>query len=105
MVGVKKKTKRKIENEGRYGRFKTRRSRRMIFVKVPGGRTVVHFKERKPKRARCAGCGAVLGGTIRERPYKMANMAKSKKRPSRVYGGYLCTKCVRKKIIEEARKK
>ena len=105
MVGSKRKTKRKIEREGRFGRFKSRRSRRMVFVKVPGNRTVIQFRERKPKAARCANCGAVLGGVPRERPFRMKKMAKSRKRPSRIYGGYLCTRCVRKKIIEEARKK
>jgi len=103
MVGTSKKTKRKIEREGRYGRYKTRRSRRMAFVKVPGGRTVVQFKARKHKHARCAGCGAVLKGISRERPYRMKKTAKNRKKVSRIYGGYLCSRCAKKKIIEGAR--
>ena len=103
MVGARKKTKRKIEREGRYGRFKTRRSRRMLFVKIPGSRTVVQFKERKPKPAKCASCGAVLKGIAREKKYKMQKMAKSRKKVSRAYGGYLCSRCLKKKIIKGAR--
>lgn len=98
------KVKRKIELEGRFGRYKARRRYRQIFVKVPGGRTVVHYKEKKPKVAKCASCGAVLKGIAHERKYKMQKMARSKKRVSRKYGGYLCSRCARKKIIEEAKK-
>ena len=105
MVGVKRKTKTKIERKGRFGRFKARKAFRMVFVKAPGGKTKVQFKKRKPGKAKCASCGAQLSGTARERPYKMKNMPKTKKRPTRAFGGYLCTKCARKVIIKEARKK
>ena len=95
--------KQRIELEGRYGRYKSRRRYRQIAVKVPGGRTVVHYKEKKPKAARCAGCGVILKGVSNERKYKMRKMAKSKKKVSRKYGGYLCSRCAKKKIIEGAR--
>jgi len=85
------------------GRHKSRSLRR-VFVKTPGGRTVLHYRKRKPKNPKCRSCGAVLKGVPRERPYKMKKMTKSKKRPSRIYGGNLCSRCVRKKIIEKARK-
>jgi len=85
------------------GRYKSRTLRR-VFVKTPGSRTVLHYRKRKPKNAKCGSCGAVLKGVPRERPYKMKKMAKSKKRPSRIYGGNLCSGCARKKIIEKARK-
>ena len=104
MVGKKAKTRIKVEREGRYGKYKSRCAYRLIYVKVPGGRTVIHYKRRKPKNAKCAECGAKLSGTLRERPYKMKNLAKTKKRPTRAYGGYYCTRCSRKKIMEEARK-
>lgn len=72
---------------------------RKIFVKVPGGNTNVQYRKKKPAKAKCADCGAVLQGVARERPYKMQNMPKSQKRPTRPYGGKLCSKCTRKKII------
>ena len=78
---------------------------RKVFVKTPGGKTAVHLRKRKPASAKCAGCGAVLSGVPRERPYKMQNMPKTKKRPDRPFGGNLCTKCARKKIVAEARAK
>lgn len=78
---------------------------RKVFVKTPGGNTATHYRKRKPSAAKCASCGAVLSGVPRERPYKMQNMPKTKKRPERIYGGNLCSKCSRKKIISEARSK
>lgn len=82
---------------------KRSRSLRKIFVKTPGGRTTVHYKYRKPKVAHCGKCGAKLKGIARERPYKMKKMAKTKKRPTRPYGGVLCSRCMRKLFVEKAR--
>lgn len=82
---------------------KRSRSLRRIYVKTPGGRTVVHYKRRKPKAAKCGKCGAVLKGIARERPYKMRKMAKSKKRVSRPYGGNLCSRCMMELFVEKAR--
>ena len=95
--------KRKVELEGRYGRYKSRKRYKQVFVKVPGGRTVVQYKEKEPKPAKCALCKVILKGVASKRPAKMQNIAKSRKKVSRKYGGYLCSKCSRKKIIEDAR--
>ena len=86
------------------GRKKSRTFRR-IKVKTPGGNTKVHYKRRKPSKAKCTGCGAVLAGVARALPRKMQNMPKTKKRPTRPYGGVLCTKCMRNKIKQKARQK
>ncbi|MBR9691705.1 50S ribosomal protein L34e, partial [Candidatus Woesearchaeota archaeon] len=103
MVGSKRKTKSKIQREGRYGKFKSR-SKKLKYVKTPGGRTVVHYKNKKISKARCAGCGKQLAGTLRASAAKMKNLPKTKKMPERPYGGNLCSSCMRKKIISEARK-
>ncbi|MBI2652439.1 50S ribosomal protein L34e [Candidatus Woesearchaeota archaeon] len=79
------------------------RSLRKVFRKVPSGRVSIHYKKRKPKAARCGNCGATLKGVPRELPYKMRSMAKTKKRPERPFGGVLCSKCMRQKIIEKVR--
>ena len=94
----------KVQRAGRYGRFKSRKSLRQVFVKTPGGKTVVHYKRRKPGKAHCTECGAPLSGIPRVLPIKMKNLSKTAKRPERPYGGFLCSKCARKKIIEEFRK-
>ena len=79
------------------------RSLRKVFRKVPGGRTTIHFKKRKPKSATCKSCKAVLKGVPRELPFKMRSMAKTKKRPERPFGGVLCSKCMRVEIINKVR--
>jgi len=86
------------------GKYKSRTYRR-IHVKTPGGINKIHYKKRKPSKAHCAGCGAILSGIPRERPYKMQNIPKTMKRPERPYGGMLCSRCARRKIIAEARLK
>ncbi|MBI4452650.1 50S ribosomal protein L34e [Candidatus Woesearchaeota archaeon] len=79
------------------------RSLRKLYRKVPGGRTAIHFKRRKPKAPHCSNCGAVLKGIPRELPYKMRSMAKTKKRPERPFGGSLCSRCMRLEMIKRAR--
>lgn len=84
------------------GKHKSGRLRK-VFRRTPGSRVVVHYKERKPHNAHCAQCGAALHGVAREKPSKMHNLPKSKKRPTRAYGGNLCSECAKKRITEEAR--
>ncbi|MEM4259664.1 MAG: 50S ribosomal protein L34e [Candidatus Woesearchaeota archaeon] len=78
------------------------RSYRRVKVRVTKS-TVARYLKRKPKIAHCANCGAVLKGVPRERPYKMHNMPKTKKRPERPYGGVLCSSCSRETIKSYAR--
>ena len=76
------------------------KSLRKIKVRI-ASKTKTVYRKRKPGKARCGACGRLLGGALRERPYKMRNIAKTKKRPERTYGGVLCSGCVRKKIIDK----
>jgi large subunit ribosomal protein L34e len=85
-------------------RFKSRTFRR-VHVKTPGGDTKLQYKKRKPSKAKCTGCGKLLSGVPRERPYKMQRLSKTQKRPERPYGGVLCSKCSRDKMVEKARSK
>lgn len=84
------------------GRHKSRTFRR-IFKRTPGGDTRLYYIKRKPKKAHCAKCGAVLSGVPRERPYKMKKLSKTEKRPQRPFGGNLCSRCTRLMILEKAR--
>lgn len=82
---------------------KRSRTFRRIYKKTPGGRNVLRYEKRKPRKARCSNCGTVLAGVPRVRDFKMQNMAKTKKRPSRAYGGVLCSKCTRNLLKQKAR--
>lgn len=84
---------------------KKSRTFRRIKRKTPGGRTVLRYEKRKPRKARCSNCGKDLAGVPRERDFKMQNMPKTMKRPSRAYGGKLCSKCTREHLKQKARSK
>ena len=79
------------------GRFKSRSLRR-VKVKTPGGTVTIHYKERKPEKAKCGVCKGALAGVPREIPSKLGKLSKSQRRPSRYAGGNLCSKCSRQKI-------
>ncbi|MBS3126783.1 50S ribosomal protein L34e [Candidatus Woesearchaeota archaeon] len=84
------------------GRLKSGRLRK-VFVKTPGGRTTLHYRQRKPSKAICASCKKQLAGVPRELPSIMRNLPKTKKRPERPYGGVLCSACMRLLIQQQAR--
>jgi len=85
------------------GRYRSRSLRR-VKIRTPGGENKVSFRKRKPSKAICSECKAILPGVPRERPTKMQNMPKSEKRPERPYAGNLCSKCMRKVMVAKARK-
>lgn len=80
------------------------RSKRRVFRITPGGRNSLQFKRRKPSAAKCGACGSKLLGVPRDIPNKIKNMPKTHKRPERPFGGVLCSGCMRKQIISQARK-
>ena len=84
------------------GKHKSGRYRK-IFVRTPGSRTVVHFRERKPSKAICGSCKKQLAGVPRERPAIFNKLSKTAKRPERPFGGVLCSKCTRTLMKNKAR--
>lgn len=81
---------------------KRSRSKRRVKVKLTR-ETVIHYEDRRPKLARCGGCGAELKGVPRLKKSEITNIAKTKKRPERPFGGVLCSKCMRDKMREKIR--
>lgn len=81
-------------------KFRSRTFRR-VFVRTPKGRTLMHYRFRKPSKARCAVCKQVLLGVVNGRPSELRKVSKSEKRPERPYGGVLCSKCMRERIFDE----
>ena len=59
--------------------YKRSRSLRRLQIKVPGGRTVLHYKERKLGKAKCGSCGGILTGVQRKRNLKCINCQKQRK--------------------------
>ena len=79
------------------------RSYRRIYRRTPGGRIVIHYKRRKPNKAKCAVCGAELHGVPRGTPVEIRKLPKTGRRPERPYGGYLCQRCLKRLMIQKAR--
>jgi len=84
------------------GKHKSGRYRK-IFVKTPGGRVKIHYREYKPGKAKCASCKSPLAGVPSGSHNKIANLPKSQKRPERPYGGNLCSACTRLLLKAKAR--
>ena len=84
------------------GRLKSRRLRR-VSVTTPGGKTVKHYRQRKPSAVKCAIYGTPLAGVPKVRDSKMRNLPKSQRRPERPYGGVLSSKAMRDVIKDQAR--
>ncbi len=85
-----------VQGNKKSGRF------RKVQRKVPGGRTVTRYEERRPRQAHCGESGKPLHGIPRRSASEARNAPKSSKRPERPYGGVLGSEAMRKKMLEEA---
>ena len=74
-----------------------------IRVRTPSGKVVTKIEEARPSFAKCASCGKPLHGIPRLIPAKMRKLPKTKRRPERPYGGYLCSECSREMFREKTR--
>lgn len=74
-----------------------------VKVRTPSGKVVIRFKKSKPSFAKCAVCGKTLHGIKRLGRVELRKLAKSKRRPERPYGGYLCSECSRETFREKVR--
>lgn len=74
-------------------------------ITTPGGSKKTHYLKKKNANAKCASCGKGLNGVPKTTDDRMKKISKTKKRPERAYGGNLCAKCLKNKIIAENNKK
>lgn len=77
-------------------RYRTHSLRR-VYVRTPGGEIVIHYEKRPWGTPRCALCKRPLFGVPRD-SRKLKDLPKTKKRPERPYGGYLCAECLRREL-------
>ncbi len=85
-------------------RFRSRTFRR-VYTRTPGSNVVIHYKKRKPSKQKCANCSAILKGLKSDIPSKINKQTKSRKTIKRMFGGFLCSKCSRREIINRTRNK
>jgi len=84
------------------GKYKSR-SKRKIFVKVPGNNIKVHYRPRKPGKAVCCVYGTPLSGVPRGNKTDIRSLPKTQRRPERPYGGVLSSRAMREKMKAKAR--
>ncbi|AWR97306.1 50S ribosomal protein L34e [Acidianus sulfidivorans JP7] len=76
------------------------RSYRKIHVRLPSGKSVIHYERKKNNTAKCQICGKELFSVDTN---KITNLSKSEKRPNRIFGGVLCHECVETLIKQVVR--
>lgn len=84
--------------------FLKSRSYKKNYRRTPGGRTVVHYEKRKNTPMKCGKCGNILAG-VPVKDSERRKLPKSLKRPERMFGGVLCSKCLKiilKKIVRSS---
>ncbi|XP_076065931.1 large ribosomal subunit protein eL34-like [Oratosquilla oratoria] len=74
-------------------------SNKRHIVKTPGGRHVYHYDKKIRRAPSCGNCKVRLAGIKRARPSELHRLSKRLKRVNRAYGGHLCHRCVRERII------
>ncbi|MFH1750124.1 MAG: 50S ribosomal protein L34e [Candidatus Micrarchaeota archaeon] len=79
------------------------RSAKKRTVKTPGGRVARIYKAKKTSKAPCAICRGLLRGVPNLGRSGMRKLAKTEKRPERMFGGVLCGNCLRALIREKIR--
>eukprot|EP00616_Rhizochromulina_sp_CCMP1243_P002775 CAMPEP_0118967238 /NCGR_PEP_ID=MMETSP1173-20130426/4657_1 /TAXON_ID=1034831 /ORGANISM="Rhizochromulina marina cf, Strain CCMP1243" /LENGTH=113 /DNA_ID=CAMNT_0006916175 /DNA_START=42 /DNA_END=383 /DNA_ORIENTATION=- len=75
------------------------KSNRTKAVKTPGGKVVFHIVKKRSKGPRCGETGAQLHGIKQLRSKQYKNVHKRERTVARAYGGVLCGKAVRNRIL------
>ena len=81
------------------------RSKKRKQVKTPGGKNILHYEDKRTLKAKCAVCKKEIHGVPQKNNVQMKNLPKVKKRPTRMYGGYLCPSCLKVALKESIRSK
>jgi len=78
--------------------YNTNSNKRRI-VRTPGGRLVYQYVKKRRNVPKCGQCKDKLKGIRPTRPSERSRMSKRQKTVARTYGGVLCHKCVRERIV------
>ncbi len=74
-----------------------------IKIRLPSGRVKIRKRRGRVSVSVCANCKRELQGTPRKHATEIGKLSKTEKRPSRAYGGYLCSGCTKELFKEKAR--
>lgn len=68
-------------------------------VRTPGGRLVYQYVKKNKSVPKCGQCKEKLKGIRPTRPCERSRISKRQKTVARTYGGVLCHRCVRERIV------
>jgi ribosomal protein L34E len=77
------------------------RSRKRIYKRIPGGTSVLTYREKRVSKPECP-TGRELPGTVRGNRSQVHKFTYSERRPSRPYGGVLSSPALRMVMRERA---
>ncbi|XP_065352801.1 large ribosomal subunit protein eL34-like [Cloeon dipterum] len=78
--------------------YNTESNRRRV-VRTPGGRLVYQYLKKPKKAPRCGQCKETLRGVKPARPMEKSRMKRHNKSVRRSYGGVICHRCVKERIV------
>mmetsp|Transcript_9992 Transcript_9992/g.14133 ORF Transcript_9992/g.14133 Transcript_9992/m.14133 type:complete len:111 (-) Transcript_9992:417-749(-) len=81
------------------GRHYATKSRRSVHIRTPGGVLRSKTLKKTTKGPRCADCAVSLPGIKHLKNSAYRNLKKREKTVSRAYGGSICGKCVKSRIV------
>jgi len=73
--------------------------------RMPGGALKFIFKRKMHSKHKCAICSGELSSVPRGKPTIIKRLTRSARRPTRPFGGQLCSKCMRKVVAMKAKLK
>jgi large subunit ribosomal protein L34e len=76
---------------------------RKVKTRMPSGKVKIRENLEKPRFPVCAMCRKPMHGMKRENQAGLRKFSKTEKRPSRLYGGYLCANCTKELVRIKAR--
>ncbi|KCZ78681.1 hypothetical protein H311_00284 [Anncaliia algerae PRA109] len=76
------------------------RSNQKMIKRTPGNKLVYVRRKKSPIVAKCAECKMKLHGIVAKRGRELQSLPKCQRTVARMYGGYLCSKCLSLRIID-----
>ncbi|CAG9484888.1 60S ribosomal protein L34, putative [Plasmodium vivax] len=68
-------------------------------IRTPGGKLTIHVVKKKAGKPKCADCKTAIQGVKALRPADNRRARKKDRKVSRAYGGSICAKCIRERIM------
>jgi len=78
--------------------YNTKSNKRRI-VRTPGGRLVYQYVKKPRQVPKCGHCKVKLRGITPARSRELSSLSRRHKMVNRAYGGVLCHKCVKERIV------